>query len=112
MQAHAKRDAYPGHDYENLMSGVDAVIAQGYVDKDNLFVTGGSGGGVVTAWIIGKTGRFRATVVSKPVINWFRLVLVNGSCRATLFCTQERQLNKSPQWGGEVKALLTTTSLG
>jgi acylaminoacyl-peptidase len=67
--------AYPGHDFDDLMSGVDAVIAQGYVDKDNLFVTGGSGGGVLTAWIIGKTGRFRAAVVSKPVINWFSFVL-------------------------------------
>jgi len=42
---------------------------------NNLFVTGGSGGGVLTAWIIGKTGRFRAAVVSKPVINWFSFVL-------------------------------------
>ena len=45
------------------MSGVDAVIARGYVDPDNLFVTGGSGGGVLTGWIIGKTDRFRAAVV-------------------------------------------------
>jgi acylaminoacyl-peptidase len=67
--------AYPGHDYDDLMSGVDAVIAQGYVDESNLFVTGGSGGGVLTAWIVGKTGRFRAAVVSKPVINWFSFVL-------------------------------------
>jgi len=67
--------AYPGHDYDDLMSSVDAVIAQGYVDTDNLFVTGGSGGGVLTAWIVGKTGRFRAAVVSKPVINWFSFVL-------------------------------------
>ena len=67
--------AYPGHDYDDLMSGVDAVIKHGYVDPDNLFVTGGSGGGVLTAWIIGKTGRFRAAVVGKPVINWFSFVL-------------------------------------
>jgi dipeptidyl aminopeptidase/acylaminoacyl peptidase len=66
---------YPGHDYDDLMSGVDAVLAQGYIDRDNLFVTGGSGGGVLTAWIIGKTGRFRAAVVGKPVINWFSFVL-------------------------------------
>ena len=52
------------------MSGVDAVIARGYVDEDSLFVTGGSGGGVLTAWIVGKTDRFRAAVVAKPVINW------------------------------------------
>ncbi len=62
--------AYPGNDYDDLMSGVDAVIDMGFVDIDNLFVTGGSGGGVLSAWIVGKTDRFRAAVVAKPVINW------------------------------------------
>ena len=66
---------YPNHDYEDLMSGVDAVIAKGFVDDKNLFVTGGSGGGVLTAWIVGKTKRFKAAVVAKPVINWYSFVL-------------------------------------
>ncbi len=69
--------AYPGDDYDDLMSGVDAVIAQGNVDPQNLFVTGGSGGGVLTAWIVGKTKRFRAAVVAKPVINWSSFVLTS-----------------------------------
>src|SRR5690606_35206177 len=62
--------AYPGNDYDDLMSAVDAAIARGFVDPENLFVTGGSGGGVLTAWIIGRTDRFRAAAVQKPVINW------------------------------------------
>ena len=62
---------YPSEDYNDLMDGVDAVIARGSIDTDNLFVTGGSGGGLLTAWIVGKTTRFRAAVVAKPVINWF-----------------------------------------
>jgi acylaminoacyl-peptidase len=66
---------YPNHDYEDLMSGVDAVIGKGYVDSNNFFVTGGSGGGVLTAWIVGKTNRFKAAVVAKPVINWTSFVL-------------------------------------
>ncbi|MEZ4587068.1 MAG: S9 family peptidase [Gemmatimonadales bacterium] len=66
---------YPNHDFDDLMSGVDAVIAKGYVDPANLFVTGGSGGGVLTAWIVGHTDRFRAAVVAKPVINWYSFVL-------------------------------------
>ena len=66
---------YPGEDYDDLMSAVDAVVARGCVDEQNLFVTGGSGGGVLTAWIIGKTDRFRAAVVAKPVINWYSFVL-------------------------------------
>lgn len=66
---------YPNNDYDDLISGVDALIAKGYIDTDNLFVTGGSGGGVLTAWIIGKTDRFKAAVVAKPVINWTSFVL-------------------------------------
>ena len=66
---------YPGKDYDDLMSGVDEVIGRGYVDRDRLFVTGGSGGGVLTAWIVGHTNRFRAAVVVKPVINWTSFVL-------------------------------------
>jgi dipeptidyl aminopeptidase/acylaminoacyl peptidase len=69
--------AYPGHDYDDLMSGVDTVIQKGYIDEENLFVTGGSGGGVLTSWIVGKTGRFRAAVAAKPVINWYSFVLTS-----------------------------------
>lgn len=66
---------YPGEDYDDLMSGVDAVIARGQVDEDNLFVTGGSAGGIMTAWIVGKTDRFRAAVSQKPVVNWISKTL-------------------------------------
>ena len=69
--------AYPGDDYDDLMSGVDALLQLGNVDSNNLFVTGGSGGGVLTAWIVGKTERFRAAVVAKPVINWSSFVLTS-----------------------------------
>lgn len=64
------QNAYPGEDYDDLMSALDAVIDRGFIDEDALYVTGGSGGGVLTAWIVGKTDRFRAAVVAKPVINW------------------------------------------
>ena len=66
---------YPSHDFDDLMDGVDHVLAAGYVDADQLYVTGGSGGGVLTAWIVGNTDRFRAAVVAKPVINWTSFVL-------------------------------------
>ena len=70
---------YPNHDYEDLMSGVDAVIKKGFIETNNLFVTGGSGGGVLTAWIVGKTNRFKAAVVAKPVINWTSFVLYSDN---------------------------------
>jgi dipeptidyl aminopeptidase/acylaminoacyl peptidase len=61
---------YPSQDYDDLMSMVDTAIQKGNVDADNLFVTGSSGGGVLSSWIIGKTHRFKAAVVQRPVINW------------------------------------------
>ena len=61
---------YPGQDYDDLMSGVDALIERGFIDEEQLFVTGGSGGGVLSSWIIGNTDRFAAAAVAKPVINW------------------------------------------
>lgn len=70
---------YPGNDFDDLMSAVDSVIEQGFVDPAQLFVTGGSGGGVLTSWIVGKTNRFRGAVVAKPVINWFSFALTADS---------------------------------
>jgi dipeptidyl aminopeptidase/acylaminoacyl peptidase len=67
--------SYPGLDYDDLMSAVDAAVAEGFIDPNRLFVTGGSGGGVLTAWIVGKTHRFRAAAAQKPVINWSSEVL-------------------------------------
>lgn len=67
--------AYPGDDFFDLNSGVDAMIGKGYVDSDRLYVTGGSGGGVLTCWMIGRTDRFRAAVTVYPVINWYSFVL-------------------------------------
>ena len=66
---------YPSQDFNDLMDGVDAVIAKGFINEKQLFVTGGSGGGGLTAWIVGHTDRFAAAVSVKPVINWFSFVL-------------------------------------
>ena len=66
--AHIEKN-YPGPDYQDLIAATDAAVAAGVADPQNLFITGGSGGGVLTAWTIGKTDRFRAAAVQKPVIN-------------------------------------------
>ncbi len=65
---------YPGEDYNDLMNGVDTVVKRGYIDERNLFVCGGSGGGVLTTWIVGHTDRFAAAVAMKPVINWYSFI--------------------------------------
>ena len=63
--------SYPGNDYYDLDSGVDAVIELGYVDPEQLYITGGSGGGVLSSWSIGMTDRYKAAAVLYPVINWY-----------------------------------------
>tara|TARA_R110001599_G_scaffold9003_2_gene44626 strand:+ start:4367 stop:6439 length:2073 start_codon:yes stop_codon:yes gene_type:complete len=72
---------YPGNDHDDLMSVVDALIAKNYVSKDRLFITGGSGGGVLTAWAVGKTDRFAAAATIKPVINWTSMALAGDIAR-------------------------------
>ncbi len=57
-------------DYEDLMSAVDYSIKHYHADPNRLYVTGGSGGGILTAWLVTKTDRFKAAVSQKPVINW------------------------------------------
>ena len=68
------KNDYPNKDFDDLMNGVDAVIKKGYIDESNLFVYGGSGGGVLTSWIVGHTDRFAAASVNYPVIDWLSFV--------------------------------------
>lgn len=70
----AIKRAYPGKDYDDLMAGVDHLLAKGFVDERNLFVTGCSGGGVLTAWIVGHTDRFAAASSNCPVVDWYSFV--------------------------------------
>ncbi len=65
------RGDYGGGDYQDLMAGVDAVIERySFSDKERLFVTGGSYGGFMTNWIVGKTDRFKAAVTQRSISNW------------------------------------------
>ena len=66
---------YPGEDYNDIMDGVDVLIEKGITSEDHLFVTGGSAGGIMTAWIIGKNNRFESAAVVKPVMNWISKTL-------------------------------------
>jgi len=64
---------YPGVDYDDLMAGVDTVIGRGYVDTTSMYVSGCSGGGVLSSWVIGHTTRFAAAAVRCPVIDWISM---------------------------------------
>jgi len=61
---------YPGDDFRDLMLGVDEVIKRGYIDTAKLGVTGGSGGGLLTNWVIGHTDRFAAAVAQRDIASW------------------------------------------
>jgi dipeptidyl aminopeptidase/acylaminoacyl peptidase len=61
---------YPGDDYKDLMAGVDETIKRGYVDDKKLGVTGGSGGGLLTNWVVGQTSRFAAAVAQRDIASW------------------------------------------
>jgi len=69
--------AYPGVDYDDLMAGVDAAIAKGYIDTDRMYVGGCSGGGKLSSWVIGHTERFAGAAVRCPVTNW--MTMAGGS---------------------------------
>jgi dipeptidyl aminopeptidase/acylaminoacyl peptidase len=61
---------YPGDDYKDLMAGVDDLIKRGWVDPDRMGVTGGSGGGLLTNWVITQTDRFHAAASQRSIADW------------------------------------------
>jgi dipeptidyl aminopeptidase/acylaminoacyl peptidase len=66
---------FSGGEYQDVIDGVDRLIADGVVSEDSLYITGGSAGGTTTAWVVGQTDRFRAAAAQKPVINWISKTL-------------------------------------
>jgi dipeptidyl aminopeptidase/acylaminoacyl peptidase len=61
---------YPGDDFKDLMAGVDALLEKGYIDEKKLGVTGGSGGGLLTNWVVTQTDRFAAAVAQRDIADW------------------------------------------
>jgi dipeptidyl aminopeptidase/acylaminoacyl peptidase len=61
---------YPGDDYKDLMAGVDEILKKGYIDEARMGVTGGSGGGLLTNWVVTQTSRFKAAVSQRDISNW------------------------------------------
>jgi dipeptidyl aminopeptidase/acylaminoacyl peptidase len=64
------KHSYPGKDYDDLMAGVDAAAAKGFIDTENMFVCGGSGGGILTSYIVGQTDRFQAACAMRPIVDY------------------------------------------
>lgn len=66
---------FPNHDYDDLMSAVETLVASGYVDKSRMYISGLSYGGILTAWAIGHTHAFRAAAAAEIATNWYSWVL-------------------------------------
>ena len=86
---------YPGPDYDDLMAGVDAVVGKGYIDTSRMYVSGCSGGGVLSSWVIGKTDRFAAAAVRCPVIDWIEHGRPDRRAAVHLQLLQEAVLGRS-----------------
>ena len=84
---------YPSQDHDDLMDGIDAVIARGYINPREQFITGGSGGGVLTTWAISQTDRFAAAAAVNPVVNWYSFML-----NADLYFLFSRYWFPGPPW--------------
>jgi dipeptidyl aminopeptidase/acylaminoacyl peptidase len=56
----------PMHD---ILRGVDLLVARGCIDAERMVMTGGSYGGYLTAWIVGRDHRFKAAVAQRGVYN-------------------------------------------
>lgn len=65
--------AYPGVDYDDLMAATDTVVRRGFVDEKRMYVSGCSGGGVLSSWVVGHTNRFAAAAVRCPVTDWLSM---------------------------------------
>jgi acylaminoacyl-peptidase len=68
--AQATDKAFPGADYPEFEAAADHLAALPFVDNDRMYVTGGSGGGTLTAYIIGRTDRYRAAASEYPVVDY------------------------------------------
>jgi len=56
----------PGDDFDDLVRGVDAAVAKGYVDGQRVAIAGG----IVTAWALGHSTRFFKAVAKRPIVDW------------------------------------------
>jgi dipeptidyl aminopeptidase/acylaminoacyl peptidase len=61
---------FPGDDAKDLLAGVDEMVRRGVADPKKLGVTGGSGGGILTDWIVTQTDRFAAAAAQRSIADW------------------------------------------
>jgi len=65
----AIREAWGTVDHEDLETALDGLLGRGGIDRERIYVTGGSYGGYMTNWLVGHSDRFRAAVTQRSVVN-------------------------------------------
>ncbi len=61
---------YGGGESEDVLAGVDHIVASGFADPERLALVGGSHGGYMACWLVTRTHRFRAAVALSPITDW------------------------------------------
>jgi dipeptidyl aminopeptidase/acylaminoacyl peptidase len=69
--ARANFDDWGGGDFEDIVTGADYLIDEGYADPDRIGICGWSYGGYMSSWAITQTRRFAAAVVGAGVTNLY-----------------------------------------
>ena len=77
--------------YEDIMTGVDALIAQGVVHPDSMGVLGWSAGGHWSNWILTHTNRFKAISSGAGTSNWI-----------SMYAESDVQRNRQQYLGGKL----------
>jgi dipeptidyl aminopeptidase/acylaminoacyl peptidase len=75
--AQANKNTWGKGDYEDCMTGVDALIARGLADPDRLGAFGWSYGGYMTFWILTQTDRFKAVSPGAGLTNIYSMYSQN-----------------------------------
>jgi dipeptidyl aminopeptidase/acylaminoacyl peptidase len=70
---HATIADWGGMAFQDLMDGIDALVAQRIADPDRLGIGGWSNGGFMTEWAITHTTRFKAAVAQSGHADFFSL---------------------------------------
>lgn len=100
---------YPGDDVHDLLRAIDHLVGTGEADANRLFVTGGSGGALLTLTLLTETDRFRSAVAIYPLSNWSSLVLTSDLAPLMLdrwlpgppWQHREFYLEHSPVWNAD-----------
>jgi dipeptidyl aminopeptidase/acylaminoacyl peptidase len=94
---HLLRTRYPGDDFDDLMRGVEAAVAKGWVDAERVSIVGG----LTAAWAIGHTARFQRAVARRPIVDWAVDLTRAGPMGAMPWEDPDQYVKRSPLFSAQ-----------